>query len=211
MHLNPYFSDAQVTTHILLFMSQVFSWPRLVIAFTLLVLLSGCTSRQTPDPSMTAVAGRSGGAGAFSPDWISPEDVARAEALGLNVRDSAFSDEEGERIEGLLPSVYFQFDQSFVRPEDRSSMQEAADFLQRNPEARLIVEGHCDWRGTSEYNMALGDRRARSVRDYILQLGISEDRIETISHGDLQSESEASDSQMAQDRRADLVVVRSRQ
>ncbi len=190
-------------------MSQVFSWQRLVVAFTLLVLLSACTSRQTPDPSMTAVSGRSG-SGALSPDWISPEDVARAEALGLNVRDAAFSDGEGERIEGLLPSVYFQFDQSFVRPEDRPSLQEAADFLQRNPEAKLIIEGHCDWRGTSEYNMALGDRRARSVRDYILQLGISENRIETVSHGDLKSQSEASDSQMAQDRRADLVVVRAR-
>lgn len=158
---------------------------------------------------MTAVAGQR--AAADSLDWISPEDVARAEALGLAMRDAAFdANGEGERIEGLLPSVFFDFDQSFIRPEDRPALQEAYDYLRRNRGARLIIEGHCDWRGTTEYNMALGDRRARSVKQYLVQLGVADERIETVSYGDLQAETEADEARMARDRRADLIVVRPR-
>ena len=184
-------------------------WHRLLLATAAVFTLAACTQRQAPDPSMTAVAGqRTAG---DSLDWISPEDVARAEALGLAMRDAAFeANGDGERIEGLLPSVFFDFDQSFIRPEDRPALQDAYDYLQRNREARLIIEGHCDWRGTTEYNMALGDRRARSAKQYLVQLGIADERIETVSYGDLQAETEADEAQMARDRRADLVIVRPR-
>ncbi len=190
-------------------MFKASSWYRLLFATAAVLTLAACTQRQAPDPSMTAVAGqRTAG---DSLDWISPEDVARAEALGLTMRDAAFdANGDGERIEGLLPSVYFAFDQSNIRAEDRPALQEAYDYLQNNREARLIIEGHCDWRGTTEYNMALGDRRARSAKDYLVQLGIAEERIETVSYGDLQAETEADEAQMARDRRADLIVVRSR-
>ena len=168
------------------------------------ILLSGCRGPQTPDPSMTAV--RMQGSGSGSADWISPDDIARAEALGLSTRDPSMMGDEN-RIENLFSPVYFDFDQSFVRPADRPTLQEAAQYLQANANAQLLVEGHADWRGTTEYNMALGDRRATSVTAYLEQLGISPERLETVSKGDLEAVTEGTEEQMRMDRRADLIVI----
>ena len=180
--------------------------PFFFLAF--LMTMAACTRPQQPDPSMTAVATRP--AGGASLDWISPEDVRRASELGLLTRGSGFGGEgeNGERIEGLLPSVFFDFDQSFVRPADRPALQEAAEFLRRNPNARSLLEGHCDWRGTTEYNLALGDRRARSVREYLEQIGVDPERLETVSKGDLNATQGGSEQDMARDRRVDLIVFR---
>jgi peptidoglycan-associated lipoprotein len=178
---------------------------RLLAIISLLagVLLSGCRGPQTPDPSMTAVRGSGTGSSA---DWISPDDVAAAESLGLGMRDADMMG-DGNRLENLFSPVYFDFDQSFVRPADRGTLQEVAQYLDANPAAKLLVEGHCDWRGTTEYNMALGDRRASSVVTYLGQIGVSADRMETVSKGDLEAITEGSDDQMQLDRRADLIIV----
>jgi peptidoglycan-associated lipoprotein len=141
-----------------------------------------------------------------SADWINPEDVARAEALGLSTRAPGMG--EGNRVENLFSPVYFDFDQSFIRPADRGTLQEVARHLGENPSDRLLVEGHCDWRGTTEYNMALGDRRATSVIAYLEQLGVSAGIMETVSKGDLEAVTEGNEEQMRQDRRADLVILR---
>ena len=154
---------------------------------------------------MTAVRGSGTGGSA---DWINPEDIARAEALGLSMRDADMMAGQGNRIEGLFSPVYFDFDQSFIRPADRGTLQEVARHLEENPSDQLLVEGHCDWRGTTEYNMALGDRRAGSVVAYLEQIGISPDRMETVSKGDLEATKEGTEAQMQQDRRADLIIVR---
>lgn len=157
---------------------------------------------------MTAV--RSGsGMQSNSADWIDPSAVNAASDLGLAMRDPAMSDLNAmdNRIENLFEPVLFEFDQSFIRPEDRPTLLEVYDYLLANPSARLLVEGHCDWRGTTEYNMALGDRRARSVSAYLTQLGADSQRIETVSKGDLEAVTEATDAQMARDRRADLVII----
>lgn len=170
------------------------------------LLISGCQGPAAPDPSMTAVRGQSAGGGGDSADWISPEDIARAEALGLDMRSDDMMNQDN-RIENLFSPIYFDFDQSFIRPADRSVLQEVAQYLQSNPRAKLLVEGHCDWRGTTEYNMALGDRRATSVTAYLQQLGISPDRLETVSKGDLEATTEGSVEQMRMDRRAELVII----
>ena len=181
--------------------SRYFRQALLISTLVAGVLISGCRGLQEPDPSMTAV--RTGtGSGA---DYISPEDIARANALGLSMRDPDMMD--GNRDENLLSTVYFDFDQSFVRPADRTVLQEAATQLESNPGTKLLVEGHCDWRGTTEYNMALGDKRAVSVLTYMEQLGISADRLETVSKGDLEAITEGSEEEMRMDRRADLFLV----
>ncbi len=150
---------------------------------------------------------RGAGAGA-SGDYISPEDMRRMQELGLQDRSGGLFGPNAIREEGVLPSVYFDFDQSVVRPQDRPRLVEAAEHLANNPNTGVIIEGHCDWRGTTEYNLALGDRRANSVRDFLISLGVSPDRIETVSFGDTMAQTEASENQMQQDRRADLVLVR---
>lgn len=175
----------------------------LCLLLFLIAFSAGCRSAQVPDPAMTAVRGQAGTGGA---DWINPEDISSAGALGLSGRDPSLMD-ASNRLENLFPPVYFDFDQSFVRPEDRPTLQNVANYLNANPSAQLLVEGHCDWRGTTEYNMALGDRRANSVTAYMEQLGISPDRLETVSKGDLEAITEGSENDMSRDRRADLIII----
>ncbi|HSK78313.1 MAG TPA: peptidoglycan-associated lipoprotein Pal [Thermoanaerobaculia bacterium] len=87
------------------------------------------------------------------------------------------------RRQGLLGDAYFQYDQANLSAETREQLAKNARFLNQYPQFRVTVEGHCDERGTSEYNLALGERRAFSVRDYLVSLGVSADRLTTISYG----------------------------
>ena len=83
----------------------------------------------------------------------------------------------------VLEVVHFDFDKSDLRPEARDILAQHAQKLKERPNELVLIEGHCDERGTIEYNLALGDRRAMSVRDYLVSLGIEAARITTISYG----------------------------
>jgi peptidoglycan-associated lipoprotein len=82
-----------------------------------------------------------------------------------------------------LSDVFFAFDSFLLSEEAQRVLQKNAEWLRSNPEAQIVIEGHCDERGTVEYNLALGERRAQSVKDYLVNLGISADRLFTISYG----------------------------
>jgi peptidoglycan-associated lipoprotein len=83
-----------------------------------------------------------------------------------------------------LKPVYFDFDRSDIRPSEKTVLDANARWLQTNGDVLLIVEGHCDERGTEAYNLALGERRARSARDYLVAQGVAANRITTISYGE---------------------------
>lgn len=173
------------------------------------LLLASCQQTPpAPDPSITLYGPSRPGENVQRADWVDPLELEQARQLGLEPRDAAFTEfaDDFDAPE-LLAQVYFDFDQSFVRPEDRVVLQEAAAFLRNNMATRALVEGHCDWRGTTEYNLALGDRRAASVRDYLVQLGIAANRIESVSRGDLEASTEASDAGMQDDRRVDVLIL----
>ncbi len=80
-------------------------------------------------------------------------------------------------------TVHFEYDRYQITSEDRDILQRQAAWLQKYPTVRVSVEGHCDERGTREYNLALGARRANAVKDYLLTLGVPSSRMETISYG----------------------------
>lgn len=82
-----------------------------------------------------------------------------------------------------LQSIYFDFDKYNVRPDQQGTMKNNASVLQSNASQKIVIEGNCDERGSKEYNIALGDRRAKSAKSYLTNLGISGDRINTISYG----------------------------
>ena len=84
---------------------------------------------------------------------------------------------------GYLKDVYFDFDESSLRDDARSTLATDSRWLQRYPSIQILVEGHCDERGTEAYNLALGDRRANAVREYLASLGIDTSRIKTVSYG----------------------------
>jgi len=79
--------------------------------------------------------------------------------------------------------VRFDFDKSEVKEDGRKTCQVVADYLKKNPMAKFLIEGHCDERGTSEYNMALGDRRATAVMNYLVSLGVPKAALSTVSFG----------------------------
>ena len=81
-------------------------------------------------------------------------------------------------------NITFDFDKSFIREDAKPILQAVAAYLKKNPGAKILVEGHCDERGTPEYNMALGDRRAHSAMKYLEGLGVQRSRLSTISYGE---------------------------
>lgn len=83
-----------------------------------------------------------------------------------------------------MKSVYFDYDKSLLKPEGKAAIQRNVEFLKAHPNARILIEGNCDERGTSEYNLALGERRAASVMKYMTDLGVSASRITTKSWGE---------------------------
>lgn len=84
---------------------------------------------------------------------------------------------------GLLKPVYFDFDKSNLRPDAIEQLNKNVEVMKRHPEVIYQLAGHCDERGTQEYNLALGERRALSVRDYLISVGIPADKLVTISYG----------------------------
>ena len=79
--------------------------------------------------------------------------------------------------------AFFDYDSANIRADAREALQKDADFLKNYPQARVTIEGHCDERGSTEYNLALGQRRANAVKEYLVSLGISADRLSTTSWG----------------------------
>ena len=92
---------------------------------------------------------------------------------------------EGEVFESkLLKDIHFDFDKFDIRPGNAVILKENAEILKKYLKVKIQIEGHCDERGTNEYNLALGERRANSIKNYLVSLGISPDRISTISYGE---------------------------
>jgi peptidoglycan-associated lipoprotein len=82
-----------------------------------------------------------------------------------------------------IKDAYFDYDKSDIRADAQQALQADADFLKAHPDLSIIIEGHCDERGSAEYNMGLGDRRANAVRDFLVKLGVDGAKIRTISYG----------------------------
>ncbi|HEU4969538.1 peptidoglycan-associated lipoprotein Pal [Sphingomonas sp.] len=104
--------------------------------------------------------------------------------------------------------VFFDTDESNIDAEDQSTLQSQAAYLRQYPNVRVTVEGHCDERGTREYNLALGERRANAAKNYLVSLGIDSSRITTISYGKERPEALGSDeASWARNRRAVTVTL----
>jgi peptidoglycan-associated lipoprotein len=116
---------------------------------------------------------------------------------------------EGEVFESkLLKDIHFDFDKYDVRREDEEILKENAAFLKKNPRVKIQIEGHCDERGTIEYNLALGERRANNTKQYLISLGIPSDRMLTISYGkEKPLDKGHNDQAWAKNRRAHLIVL----
>ena len=130
--------------------------------------------------------------------------------LSVNQNGDVHSEEykktQGRSSIGLSP-IYFNFDQAIVRPDMVERMMINARYLQENPGTRIVIEGNCDSRGTKEYNLALGQRRAQVAKQYLVNLGIDPSRIRTVSYGEEQPLFTGEDEfSHAQNRRDDFIL-----
>ncbi|MBI4266173.1 MAG: OmpA family protein [Acidobacteria bacterium] len=112
-----------------------------------------------------------------------------------------------------LGDVFFDFDRSEIRDDARPVLQRNVAWLQRWTSTRIMIEGHCDSRGTNEYNLALGERRANAVREYLVSLGVAPDRVQVVSKGEEQpfcreeGPSEALEPCWQQNRRGHFIIT----
>jgi peptidoglycan-associated lipoprotein len=168
-------------------------------------LLAGCAKKPVrPNPSETALGPQTGGGGALTPTEVPTTTEANStlEQRGPGVI------EDKDTIKGLLEPVYFDFDRSEVKAPERAKLQAAKDYLDKHPDQRLLLEGHCDWRGTAEYNLGLGDRRASGAKKYLVSIGVAVDRLETLSKGSEEAKKNADEATMAKDRRVELIILK---
>lgn len=170
------------------------------------IALSGCIKKpQRPDPSSTVVGPGTGGGPLGG--GLNSGDFGLTEAgSDLTARDGVIEDEF--KIIGLFQPVYFDFDRAGIKESERPKLQEAKAHLDQNPQHRVLLEGHCDWRGTAEYNLGLGDRRANAAKKYLESLGVPSSRIETLSKGDMEAKENGTDTEMAQDRRVEIIILK---
>jgi peptidoglycan-associated lipoprotein len=134
----------------------------------LLILLAGV-------PLFAACSAKKEVGGPGTPGYEEPEefdDSAGGDATGV-----------GERAIGI-PAIYFDYDSSSIRRDQRSIVEANASELKTSGTQRVVLAGHCDERGSDEYNLALGERRANAVRKHLIDLGIEGSRLDTVSYGE---------------------------
>lgn len=140
----------------------------------------------TTDDSAAAAGGDAASsddsAMAGSSDSASDEDAASVSGTDRDAAREA-GDAAAEAMDATN-NVYFDFDSSDILDSQRGTLEAKAAWMKANPNAKLTIEGHCDERGTSEYNLALGDRRAARAKGFLKKLGVSSDRMDTVSYGE---------------------------
>jgi len=114
-----------------------------------------------------------------------------------------------EEVSGMFKDIYFDYDKYEINENGRLVLRSVADYLTKNRAHKILIEGHCDDRGTSEYNLALGDKRAKSAKDFLLSLGVTSSRAEVISYGKEKPLcSERTEECWAKNRRAHFVILK---
>jgi peptidoglycan-associated lipoprotein len=194
-----------------------------VFAFSSIFLLSSCAKKQViteekaveaPAPEVAKVEEEKPAVPAAKEEKMEEAKIERLKELEEAKKKEAAIDEEKAWMERRAAkfeaeAIYFDFDKSFIRLEYRPVLQEKAAFLKDYPDMRVRIEGNCDERGTNEYNLALGERRGSSAKNFLISLGIAADRIETISYGEERPRGLGHDeASWSQNRRDDFVLVR---
>ena len=164
---------------------NLFKW----FCVALLLVLAGCSGSGEKRSSGAAVEDRS-----ISSDEMNEIDSSQAEVTGLD-DEPGFSADALDDPNSLLATrvIYFEYDSTTIRAEFEPSIEAHARYLAENPGASMTLEGHADERGSREYNLALGERRALAVRRQLVLLGAAADQIRTVSYGEERPASDGHD------------------
>ena len=181
--------------------------------FGLIVTLAAAGCKTKPTSSVTQLPGgtttpqvaQSGSGKALTDEGDKPksENVASSEISDPNLRKDWPRDHEMFKSD----TVHFDFDSSVIKSDDKAKVSAVADYLKGNNQDAVEIEGHCDVRGTEEYNRALGERRALALREELIRLGIDASRVDTVSYGeDRPVDPGHNDSAYSKNRRGEFVL-----
>jgi peptidoglycan-associated lipoprotein len=183
----------------------------LVIGLALTVSVSACKKKPY---GVTPIPGR----GITGPGDVGPGNTLGNTGIDTNtLSTTGFPQTEAGKYDNYIPdaeifksdTIYFAFDSSVVRSGEKSKAAKVADHLKSNSADALRVEGHCDERGTEEYNRALGERRALAVREELAHLGVDPGRVVTVTFGkDRPAESGHNEAAWSKNRRAEFILLR---
>lgn len=171
----------------------------LVFVCSAFLLMTGCQSTVKAPPAVADAGPAHSGSTADS----DAAKMARIDDL------SGTRGASGPEVAINAYKIYFDYDRSELNAEAQSTLKKIAGVLQSNPSYSLDVSGHCDERGTIEYNLALGERRARAAKKFLITLGIAGDRVSTISYGEERPvDPKSSESAWAKNRRDEFMLIK---
>jgi peptidoglycan-associated lipoprotein len=186
----------------------------LVLALALSVGALGCKSTA---PVVTKLPGSSGTAGSSSGlgpgagttgDNAPGSGPSSSDTTGIAASTVSHTGWPEDREALAAQTVHFEYDSTAIKANDKAKVQAVADYLKSNPANAVRIEGHCDERGTDEYNRALGERRAGAIREQLVHMGVDPNRIDTISFGrDKPVDTGHSEAAHAKNRRGEFVVL----
>ncbi|MDH4231229.1 MAG: peptidoglycan-associated lipoprotein Pal [Nitrospirota bacterium] len=184
-------------------MNKVFIVLAVAVILASFMLLTGCQKKavktEAPPPAVET-----------KPEEIAkpkePEKITEQKVEAVASKDVVAPHEESK--EDMFADILFDYDKYDVKDSYKDEMMKVSAYMTKNSSATLSIEGHCDERGTNEYNLALGDRRAKAVKDYLVSLGVPSARIETISYGEERPVcAEQSEDCWTKNRRAHIVIL----
>jgi peptidoglycan-associated lipoprotein len=179
----------------------------LLLVVPALLMTTGCSKKQVqPDVSLI-------GTDADQYDAARQKAMAEEEARRRALEEQRLMEEQKRQAlsqqqqQIIDEDIYFDFDQSVIRADAQEVLRKKAEFLRSNSGVSVVIEGHCDERGTAEYNLALGERRALAAKAFLMNLGISSSRLSTISYGEERPVDPGSNEEAwARNRRAHFVL-----
>lgn len=145
----------------------------LIVLVFCLAMAGGCSKKVSSTPAGATAAGAGDGSGAQSGLTAEQLEAQRLAELQRQAIEKIGADK-----------IYFAFDSNELTQESRQILTEKAELLKANPALSLLIEGHCDERGTNEYNLALGERRARAAYEFLVLLGVEASKLQIISYGE---------------------------
>ena len=180
------------------------------LTVVLLVLVPACRTKKTPAPVVQPETA--------APAPVTPPPTPVAPDTSFTKTDTAVTEEalpsdleELNKVvqeKGYIQDAFFDFDASTLSAAAQTALTNSATWLKKNPQYNLLIEGHCDERGTEQYNLALGDKRANTAKDYLVALGVDASRIRTVSYGEERPFDPGHDeAAWAKNRRAHLVLT----
>lgn len=184
--------------------NRVFGAASIVLVLVSFMLMAGCQKKAIVQPEVAQPSTQ-------QPDAMQQQRKDTEKIREQKVESVKSDDMESRYAEekrGMFADILFDYDKYDIKDAYKPEMRKVSEWMAKNSPAVVSIEGHCDERGTNEYNLALGDRRARSVKDYLVSLGVPSSRIETISYGEEKPAcTEQNEGCWAKNRRAHFVIL----